>query len=77
MAIVHELDVLTQDEKTHLECLYARWLSARDIKDWAVADALRAELVPAGVDLEEGSWNTIFESSDSRYARFKAREARA
>lgn len=77
MSVVHELDTLTPSEKAYLEGLYARWLSARDVKAWAEADALRAELVSAGVDLEEWSWCTIFESSASRYSRFKERQASA
>jgi cysteinyl-tRNA synthetase len=77
MASVHELGVLTHQEKAHLSDLYTRWLSARDSKSWVEADALRSELVSAGVDLEEGSWHPVFESPSGRSARYAAREAHA
>lgn len=74
MATVHELDVLTHSERQYLADLFARWVSARSNKSWLEADALREQLVSAGVDLVNEEWHTIYESKESRYARFKARE---
>jgi hypothetical protein len=65
--------VLTEDELLDLGDLAKRWLRAYVVRDFGIADGLRAELIEWGAWPIEGGWHPVFESVAHRYARVIAR----
>lgn len=71
-------DDMTPAEAASLASLHAAWVVARQAKDYARADVLRADLMRRGaIGPQLERWHPAFESSDAREERLAARKVAA
>lgn len=67
---------LNSTEEAQLSALHAEWAAAREAKDYAKADALRAELSEWGcLPPTFTLWHPVSETPAHRLKRFEVRQA--
>lgn len=70
-----DLSTLNEAEQASLRHWYDRWQTAREMRDYTTADAIRERLHDAGVELSDHTWHAVRESAASRQTRWQLRQA--
>lgn len=66
-------DELTDYERSQLGVVYHAYIAAKEAKDYATSDKLRAELEDWGAMGDYTKWHPVFESPAHRRKRLEAR----